>query len=153
MPRRSMKHCGGNSSPAQQRINRAKSVTRFSQVIQLNFSGGARLIVLTYDPGGYIPAGVYAEPDIAVWIRLSARKLGGAFQYVRTTAQDPAPVHRVITGIGRAEAEALAGLWSYGPAWVEDLELWQIPVLAQQIIGKASAFRRSWTASKGLKRL
>ena len=153
MPRRSTKHCGGNSSPAQQRINRARSVAMFSQVIQLNFSSGARLIVLTYDPGGYVPAGAYAEPDIVSWIRLSARKMGGAFQYVRTTAQESAPVHRMITSIGRSEAEALAGLWSYGPAWVEDLEPGQFPALAEQIIGKTDPFRRSWTASKGLKRL
>ena len=152
MPRRSTKHCGGNSSPAQQRINRARSVAMFLQVIQLNFSSGARLIVLTYDPTGYVPAGAYAEPDIAGWVRLAVRKMGGAFQYVRTTAQEPAPVHRMITSIERAEAEAIAGLWEYGPALVEDLEPGQLPALAEQIIGKAGAFRRSWTASKGLRR-
>lgn len=151
MPRRSTKHCGGNTSPAQQRINRARSAATLSRLLQLNFPNGARLIVLSYTPGGYIPVGVYADPDIKKWIRLSARKLGGAFQYVRAPAQEPDAVHRVVAAVRRSEAEALAGLWQYGPAWVDELEPGQFPTLAEQLAGKAEPIRCSWIASEGLK--
>ena len=156
MSRRSTKHCGGNTSPAQQRINRAKSVATLAHLLQLNFPKGARLIVLTYYPGRYAPVGAYAEPDIVAWLRQSARQLGGGFQYVRSTEQGPAPIHRVITSIQRAEAEALAVHWEYGPARVEEIAGGQLPALAEQIAGKPEAYRRfrhhSWTTSKGLKR-
>ena len=152
MPRRSAKHCGGGTSPAQQRINRARSVATLSRLLELNFPGGARLIVLSYDPDGYIPAGAYAEPDIVDWLRWVSRQLGGVFQYVRATAQEPTTVHRVITAIQRTDAEDLAAHWEYGPASVEEIADEQFPVLAEQIAGKAGAYRHSWIASKGLKR-
>lgn len=152
MLRKSAKHCGGGTSPAQQRINRARSVAALSRLLELNFPGGARLIVLAYDPGGYIPAGAYAEPDIVDWLRWASRQLGGAFQYVRATAQEPATVHRVITAIQRADAEGLAAHWEYGPASVEEIAGGQVSTLAEQIAGKPGAYRRAWTASKGLTR-
>lgn len=152
MPRRSAKHSGGSTSPAQQRINQARSVATLSQLLELNFPGGARLIVLSYDPDGYIPTGSYADPDILDWLRRASRQLGGVFQYVRATAQEPTTVHRVITAIQRADAEDLATHWEYGPASVEEITDRQIPALAEQIAGNPKAYRHAWAASKGLSR-
>lgn len=152
MPRRSTEPREAKTNPAQQRINRAKSVATLSRLLQLNFQHGARLIVLAYEPGGYVPVGAYADPDILDWLRLCAKQLGGGFQYVRATAQEPATVHRVVTAIQRVEADGLAAQWEYGPAWVEEIAGGQLPALAEQIAGKPGAYRRSWTASRRLKR-
>ena len=152
MSRRFSEPREAKTNPAQQRINRAKSVATLARLLQLNFQHGARLIVLAYEPGGYVPVGAYADPDISDWLRLCAKQLGGGLQYVRATAQEPATVHRVIMGIESTEAKALAGLWEYGPAWVEEIEGGQFPALAEQLAGKPEAYRRSWTASRGLKR-
>lgn len=156
MSRQSLPHPGNKTSPAQQRINRALSVAMLSRVLQMNFSDGARLITLAYNSGGYIPTGIYAERDIAEWVRSSRKKLGGAFRYVRITGEghsaQPAAVHHVAVPLQLEAAEYLAGLWEYGPTRIEKIECEPLVALAGQLIGSASVgpCRRSYSVSKGL---
>lgn len=155
MPRQSVRHHGNRTSPAQQRINRALSEAALSRLLQMNFSGGARVIVLAYEPGGYVPVGAYAEPDITGWVRRSREQLGGVFRYVRVTAragEGAATVHRVVVPCQCTEAAALAARWEHGPAWTEAVEPGQLAALAEQLLANAQSgvCRHSWKASKGL---
>lgn len=92
----SAKHTGNKTSPTQQRINRARSTAELSRLLQLNFSDGACLIALTYDPEGYVPVGVFVEPDIVDWLRRSRRQTGSTFRYVRTTDMGRPAIHPVF---------------------------------------------------------
>ena len=158
MPCRSSKHPGNKTRPAQQRINQAASVATLSRLLQLNFPDGARLIVLPYAPGGYIPTGVYAEQDIAGWVRSSRKRLGNAFQYVRITGQGhsdpPATVHHVAVPLQLEAAEHLASMWEYGPAQTKKIECGQLATLAAQLMVNARTRpgQHTWAASRGLRR-
>ena len=159
MSRQSSKHTGDKTSPAQQRINRAVSMATLSNLLQLNFADGARLIVLAYSPGGYIPTGVYAEQDIREWVRLSRKQLGSAFRYVRFTGQghsaQSAAVHHVAVPLHLEAAEHLAGTWEYGPARIEKIECAQLVTLAAQLMANARVRpgQHAWAASRGLRQL
>lgn len=159
MQRRSLPHPGNKTSPAQQRINRAMSMAALSRLLQTNFADGARLIVLAYSPGGYIPTGTYAEQDITEWVRLSRKQLGGSFQYLRFTGQGHSPqtatVHHVAVPLHLGAVERLAGIWEYGPARIERVECGQLVELAEQLEGSANAgpWRRAYSSSKGLIRV
>lgn len=158
MPRQSLKHAGDRTSPTQQRINQAMSIATLSNLLQLNFADGARLIVLAYNPGGYIPTGAYAELDITEWVRRSRKQLGSAFQYVRFTGQGhgdrPATVHHVVVPFHLEAAEHLAGAWAYGLARVEKVECGQLVTLAAYLMANARTRpgRHTWAASRGLRR-
>lgn len=158
MSRQSSKHTGDKTSPAQRRINRAMSMATLSSLLQQNFSEGARLIVLPYSPGGYIPTGEYAEQDIREWVRLSRKQLGSAFQYVRFTGQghsaQSASVHHVAVPLHLEAAEHLAGTWEYGPARIEEVECGQLLTLAAQLMANARTRpgQHTWAASRGLRR-
>ena len=87
MMRQSTRHSGEKTSAAQQRINHALSVASLSRLLQLNFSQGAYLIGLAYDPARYVPAGVYAAQDIQDWIRGVRNQMGTPLRYIRTMEQ------------------------------------------------------------------
>lgn len=134
------------------------SIATLSNLLQLNFADGARLIVLAYNPGGYIPTGVCAEQDAKEWMRLSRKQLGGAFQYVRFAGQghgaQPTPAHYVAIPIHLEAAERLAGTWEYGPARIEKIECGQLVTLAAQLMANARTRpgQHTWAASQGLRR-
>lgn len=158
MSRQSTKHSGNKSSPAQQRKNRAMSAAALSRLLQLNFSAGARLIVLTYDPSGYIPSWAYAQPDMVDWLHRIRKAAGGAFPYVRIIERqlDPQPaiVHRVVVPLRREDAQRFAEQWKHGPAWAEEITVGQFPALIEQVFKneKDGGCFRCWSPSKGLKR-
>ena len=155
MSRQSTKHSGDKSSPAQQRKNRAMSAAALFRLLQLNFSEGARLIVLTYDLSGYVPSWAYAQPDRLHRIRKAA---GGAFTYVRIIERQlspqPAIVHRVVISLRREDAQQFAEQWKHGPAWAEEITVGQFPALVEQVFKneKGGGCFRCWSPSKGLKR-
>lgn len=151
------KNAGNKTSPAQRRINRANSLAALSTVLQVNFSEGARLIALGYESAEYAPVGEFAQSDIRAWVRQVRTQLGGVFRYVRATEwgrEDcPATVHRIVVAYPEAAAGVLAASWPHGPAWVEDITPRELPALAGRIAADAAATnRRTWIASRGLKR-
>lgn len=157
MTRQSTKHSGGRTLPAQQRINRAKSLSTLSDLLHLNFSTGDCLIVLGYRSGQYIPTGEYAEADIVDWVRRSKRQLAYGLKYVRATEQDrngERTVHRIIVGAPKKSAVVLAAYWEYGPAQVEEIQAGQLPALAERLIKNTETVpnHKTWAASRGLKR-
>lgn len=142
MTRQSTRHSGGKTSAAQQRINHALSVASLSRLLQLNFSQGAYLIGLAYDPARYVPTGVYAAQDIQDWIRGVRNQMGTPLRYVRTMEQcgnKLLTVHHVVISCCRAD-------------WVKTVESGYLPALAHWFSRRsaAEAGRHAWVPSKGL---
>lgn len=155
MTRQSTRHSGGKTSAAQQRINHALSVGSLSRLLQLNFSQGAYLIGLAYDPARYVPAGVYAAQDIRDWIRGVRNQMGTPLRYIRTMEQcgnKLLTVHHVVISCCRADAEKIAAKWAHGPTWVKTVEPGYLPALAHWFSRRsaAEAGRHAWIPSKGL---
>lgn len=157
MTRQSTKYDGGKTSAAQQRINHALSVASLSRLLQLNFSQGAYLIELAYDPARYVPVGVYAAQDIQDWIRAARHQIGTPLRYVRTMEQrqgddKPLTVHHVVISCCRTDAEKIAAKWTHGLTWVKIVEPGHLPALAHWFSRRsaAEAGRHSWIPSKGL---
>ncbi len=157
MQRKSSKHTGDKTKPAQQRINRKLSVSTLLHLLELNFSTGCHVITLGYESAEYAPAGEYAEADIRAWVKCARAQLGGKFQYVRATEHgrdgDYAAVHRIVTAYPERTARALAEIWTYGPIRVDAIGAGELPALAGYLTANAAVpNRRSWIASRGLKR-
>lgn len=157
MQQKPLKHTGDKTSPAQQRINRANSISTLSRLLELNFSVGAQLITLGYESVDYAPAGEFAETDIRAWVRRAKARLGGSFRYVRATGwgrnDDPVIVHRVIVICPAETAKTLAAVWTYGPVWVDEVGAGELPALAGQLAANAAApNHKTWVSSRGLNR-
>lgn len=157
MMRQSTRHSGEKTSAAQQRINHALSVASLSRLLQLNFSQGAYLIGLAYDPARYVPVGVYAAQDIQDWIRGVRNHVDFPLRYVRAMAQRrdsdrPLTVHHVVISCCRADAERIAAKWAHGPTWVKPVEPGYLPALAYWFSRRSAteAGRHTWIPSKGL---
>lgn len=157
MTQESTKHSGEKTSEAQQRINHALSVASLSRLLQLNFSQGAYLIRLAYDPARYVPTGVYAAQDIQDWIRWARHQMGTPPRYIRTMEQcgnKLLTVHHVVISCCQADAEKIAAKWAHGSTWVRPVEPRYLPALAHWFSRRsaAEAGRRTWSPSKGLVR-
>ena len=141
---------------ANRRRNWRRSRRKLEKLLALNFPDGGTLVTLTYAPGGYIPAGAYAEDDLYHWLGRCRARLGGAFPYIRGSAAGPdgATVHRIFMPIEREQAAELAGVWTYGPAAAELISRERLDD-AEELLDPADGRergRRSWTASSRIDR-
>lgn len=158
MPRKASKHTGNKTSPVQKRLNRKYARLKLTRLLNLNYPNGAYQLILTYAPDGYIPDGIHATPDIAVWLRATRGYVYNEFQYIRTIELKREkgkiiPIHRVIMDPACSKVEDLAAIWQYGPFYVERITPEQFPMWARRAITakKPCLYWKCWVSSAGLK--
>lgn len=116
------------------------------------------MIELSYDPANYIPVGIYPEQDAVIWLRLARRQLG-TVQYVRAMARhqgnEKSTVHRIVMGGQGAATEEAAANWTLGLFKISEIPSGQVSDLVEYPVAGAvtDAGKRSWTASRGLRRI
>lgn len=128
-----------------------------------NFTDDARLVTLTYADDKHPRSRELAVLYQSEWVRRvraacrTARQEPTYVTAIEWPGSEAGPVHRTVLSC-EADAEALAGLWEYGPAKAERIDLtsgWS-PVAALLMRGPIGAGQtpipcaRSWTTSIGL---